>query len=1233
MPTGTSPIREPVEQSPREVRVNIGTGKECRVNFGGSAREARVDFQGAREVRADFAGSREIRANFLLGKEVRADFLPYTAREARVNFVQGREVRANFLPITAREVRANFGDAYSGPPPPNDGNPDAHGPPTFRGGVYVGSGRMSFSCDFEVSFTWQKDGFGYSGGLGIGTGLLSGVGLEISDTGQCQAKVSGPACFYTTNPTFNTPPSPYAYDTGPGVGEPVYGWHGSAENDTVVLLPGEIPINNGDVVTVSGSYSCWIDVDEYQDFEIAHSYDGSGEPYAGKYATGYAFNQMQWGFSLSVNTRWGLFAGPPAPNFPYVSSGTFGVGERYLTNYNYNGIPGWRNPGDISGIVYDMIPGYVKCEASATIGWALNSSEQISDSNALPPHGDRAVNVSVSNIQFNSGPWHPLPYSGQQTAAVYASNPPVTALNVGTGFINSLNCGFEVEAASETSAHIVGNIYFGDDLAPGTQQIVFSNVSGPPTGIPNGFQYGAANNVTLDVVNGAIDTYVPQIRSLYHMQRSATTTSPKFWNPDLPNNRDDYQANGAWLVPVESTDSSIRLLDDYAWSPTTFAHAKKHSLTTFADVSGWTAQHGTAGHPTPPPGSAVLPGLQLHATADNFVASSPAALNWDCRNYRYLHVTCTSDIDGADLILEINGSRDPLAVTTRGTVYTSIAPLKTGNNVAVFDLCHPDVLAVSITHTGWDTDPDPIYGVHTLNDFDIRGLKNGQTVTISEMSLERHDDKTPGVVFAEASAGDAGTGFESYWYTPDVAIPNPTCVLDTAFNADAILAEWTQTPAYNHHVYARLMRTRADGKPAADLPHAIGSYPFGFFPPGHDFIPNNRVKSSERLMIKDWVALVNQQTGLSASAAQNGTPPELYDCAYINAVFLTLDTVVTLPDPKNPYQRKITLTPHSPYDDVLGPLQCRVTFNTIRNYPGQISRAEYMFLKRTGCVNEGLVVNPYGGSCEGIAVNMQDCRGSKLSKQTAKTDHNGYFRFKAEAVGLAVIGTDIESGTTVWHERSNVWIGLAGGNHPAQGCLAVDSARGWLHVGNMQKVQTFDLTSADALFTSDDYPDIDWWKQMQFVPRYGTLLMLGLKANAGDDPTKTTFTLWQSQDGGQSGSLVETMVHNSSVIEKDSESGMVFWLYEDANPNDTTLDHKVYVRTSTDGGSSFGDGVVAMFVQDVNADPVPLQAVLLDTVQDARASGQLVMLCQMGSNTRILQSLTKGVDWTVKLTV
>ncbi len=180
----------------------------------------------------------------------------------------------------------------------------------------------------------------------------------------------------------------------------------------------------------------------------------------------------------------------------------------------------------------------------------------------------------------------------------------------------------------------------------------------------------------------------------------------------------------------------------------------------------------------------------------------------------------------------------------------------------------------------------------------------------------------------------------------------------------------------------------------------------------------------------------------------------------------------------------------------------------------------------------------------------------------------------------------------------------------AFGGLEADSPRGWLHVGADNRVRTYYLSDWMFAFESDAYSAIDrWFRFRADSRRNGLLCMLGEK-----DPD--SWLVFLSNDGGKSGTQVLSVTAKSAVIERDSEQGLLVFLWENGGP--------VQRQYSQDGGVTWTPAVAVTY------NGGDLTGTLLDMTQDLRYALFALSLSQSG-NVIVLSSNNWGVDWTLRL--
>ena len=990
------------EEGAQSGRVNVAAPQSGRVNVGASAQSGRINVRGPVSGRVNVgAAAQSGRVNVVSPQSGRINVHSPSPQSGRVNVARAQSGRVNVRTPSPQSGRVNV---YSGMPPPA-GNPGAVPPGSI--GINVlgnGSGEITFSCDFSVDVVWVKDGYSASYILQIGTGLGTSVFLNLTDYGGCRVGFdpidgadlglggshcpapyldptgSGPPLFYTSADQYifygvreDPPGSGNLVSCDPNANPALVGIYNGGTGLSGVSY---IPITDGQKFSMSGHFEMGIKASEYKNFTWHGEKSGTGEPMGALAYVGIAVPGYPWRYTSSVSSQWGK--DPEYSNFPDAPSGSYGVGQRnhYANPYPPRGTP--------SSITYDS-NSQVQTEATAGFGTYGGRLTAVYDGHLTPSSAHRRVTATFSNITFSSGTWKPLPYDGDYTAGGSA---PIGHLTVKDGYLKADGCPFDVNAASATPAQITANLYYGDALQTGDQRMVFGSVDIETGVVQTGPTQTSAPPVSLTAHGGALNASLPQIRSSYAMDRGS---GAPFWNPGLPANRDDYVFKGINLLPYSSGDYLVWLLDDAVWDCTKFTHAASVVLDDFSSADGWTATAGTVSGPN----------LTLSATGSGFAARRGPGYGKDCRNYRYLRLDVTSSAEGGPLTLTINS----------GAKTFLTKPLVAGAQTLEIDLCRPQgVSGASMTRTGWDKTPDPVYGVQNIDRLSIVGVASGQTVTISALTLFRKGSGCPGSAWPEATRVPANVSPQAEWYPPDVPAPVVTCPGATE-DPDSIYAELTSA----NHLYARLLRNRADGKLCADLPHAVGNYNFA---DPYDFRsrPLGYVKAGERLMVPDFVDVVNRQTGLSCTAAIDG--PNGYAANRMFAIFLTLDDYITAAKPD--------------LDTNGATLKCRPFFTGIKTYPGQFAHCRYAFLKRTGCVVDGLVVSPDGSSRGNFRVALASCRtGSLTPPQTVTSDADGYYRFGAVPAGeLFTVKTASATGFALAHPRALRWIGLTGGSSP-----------------------------------------------------------------------------------------------------------------------------------------------------------------------------------------------------------
>lgn len=172
------------------------------------------------------------------------------------------------------------------------------------------------------------------------------------------------------------------------------------------------------------------------------------------------------------------------------------------------------------------------------------------------------------------------------------------------------------------------------------------------------------------------------------------------------------------------------------------------------------------------------------------------------------------------------------------------------------------------------------------------------------------------------------------------------------------------------------------------------------------------------------------------------------------------------------------------------------------------------------------------------------------------------------------------------------------------GCIEADGPRQWLHVGFAKRIRTYNLWGWSILWESADYA-IDHWLRLRTDPRRGLLLMLS-------DDGGGTLGLWVSNDGGNTGTEVDTMTASSAAIEVDSERAAYVLLWEAGGD--------VQVQISGDGGTTWSAAQNALYLG------AAFSGTVVDMARDARRDVLLLAL-ESGGAISIYGSQDLGLTW------
>lgn len=266
----------------------------------------------------------------------------------------------------------------------------------------------------------------------------------------------------------------------------------------------------------------------------------------------------------------------------------------------------------------------------------------------------------------------------------------------------------------------------------------------------------------------------------------------------------------------------------------------------------------------------------------------------------------------------------------------------------------------------------------------------------------------------------------------------------------------------------------------------------------------------------------------------------------------------------------------------------------------------------------GIALDGSGASLAGVGVTVKD-HTSHLSYGVATSDTIGEFLsglsyvpgLKSADVAANYSPTPlIESGVT-FNTRQRLRFAFRPDAISNISALAIDAPRQWLHVGRDKQVWSYHLADYSMAFHSSDYP-IDTWLDMQTDARWGVLLLVG-HITSGN-----LVKVYQSTDGGETGTEVVSVTANTAVIERDSERSYQVFFYGDASDN-------VYYRRSSDGGQTFDSA------QPSNYLGVQLVGKLLSITQDPRSLGLMLLTVVISGSTSVLASTDFGETWALAL--
>lgn len=187
--------------------------------------------------------------------------------------------------------------------------------------------------------------------------------------------------------------------------------------------------------------------------------------------------------------------------------------------------------------------------------------------------------------------------------------------------------------------------------------------------------------------------------------------------------------------------------------------------------------------------------------------------------------------------------------------------------------------------------------------------------------------------------------------------------------------------------------------------------------------------------------------------------------------------------------------------------------------------------------------------------------------------------------------------------------------------IRADSVRGWLHIAEDARIRTRHIVNGSQAFLSGSH-GVSKWKQFRVDTREeGLFVGLGRAVGGG------TSKVFISHDGGLSVEEVFSVECHSAVIEQLSEPKWLLLLKE-ATPPDVMDPLSVGAVTrylSRDGLVTFES------LGAVTLEGSALSARLLGMTYDERNGGEVILLCRIGSETKLLSSTDVGNTWEERL--
>jgi hypothetical protein len=241
-------------------------------------------------------------------------------------------------------------------------------------------------------------------------------------------------------------------------------------------------------------------------------------------------------------------------------------------------------------------------------------------------------------------------------------------------------------------------------------------------------------------------------------------------------------------------------------------------------------------------------------------------------------------------------------------------------------------------------------------------------------------------------------------------------------------------------------------------------------------------------------------------------------------------------------------------------------------------------------------------------VTVREVGGSGATFGTGTSDDQGRYRTGLNyAPGFKSAEAQAEGGASAaivaLQPRKRTRAALTVAAAVAYRCLAVDSPRAWLHVGEGKRIKTYHINAWALAFESAEYA-IDEWRRLRCDPRRGCLVMVGKRG--------ASFKVFVSDDGGLTASEVLSVTATSMVVEIESERGLQVVLWENGGA--------VQRQESTDGGATWSSASAVSYAGG------NLTGTLRDIARDAR-NGNLVLVVE----SMVLESFDSGASWALRL--